>query len=82
MLRIEIRGESDLQGILTLLNTLETGEKLIRFEKLDISHAPGTEDDDFETLSIAATVSGFALGDVSADTTRRTTSIAGQRGAQ
>jgi hypothetical protein len=84
MLRIEIRGESDLQGILSLLNALETGEKLIRFDKLDISHSPGrvTDEEGYETLSIAATVSGFALGDAPADTTRRTATIAGQRGGK
>lgn len=65
MLRIEIRGESDLQGILTLLNMLETGTKLVRFEKLDISRSPGrrTEDEGFETLTMAATVSAFAIAD-------------------
>jgi hypothetical protein len=63
LLRIEIRGESDLEGILAFLNALETGYKLVRFDKLDISHAPGrsTEEDGFETLSLAATVSGFAI---------------------
>lgn len=65
MLRIEIRGESDLEGILTFLNALETGSKLIRFDKLDVSRAPGRsiEEDGFETLSISATVSGFAVDD-------------------
>ena len=65
MLRIEIRGESDLEGILNFLNALETGHKLVRFDKLDISRAPGrsTEEDGFETLTFAATVSGFAVDD-------------------
>jgi hypothetical protein len=65
MLRIEIRGESDLEGILAFLNALETGYKLVRFDKLDISRAPGssTEEDGFETLTFAATVSGFAVDD-------------------
>lgn len=65
MLRIEIRGESDLQGILTLLTMLETGNKLVRFEKLDISRSPGrrTADEGFETLTMAATVSAFAIAD-------------------
>lgn len=83
MLRIEIRGESDLQGILTFLNALETGTKLIRFDKLDISRSPGRNaaEDGFETLSLAATVTGFALGDAPATTTApRASRVAEQRG--
>lgn len=68
LLRIEIRGESDLEGILAFLNALETGYKLVRFDKLDISHAPGrsTEEDGYETLTLAATVSGFAVDESAA----------------
>lgn len=91
MLRIEIRGESDLEGILAFLNALETGDKLIRFDKLDISRAPGrsTDEDGFETLTIAATVSGYAIADVPVtpaapvqDATRRTASTTASGGAQ
>lgn len=80
LLRIEVRGESDLEGILTFLNQLETGDKLVRFDKLDISRAAGrrVDEDGFETLTIAATVSAFAIADVVGkdSTTRVTTTSA------
>jgi hypothetical protein len=73
MLRIELRGESDLEGILTFLNQLETGDKLVRFDKLDISRSAGrrADEDGFETLTMAATVSAFAIADMLPDTVKR-----------
>jgi hypothetical protein len=62
-LRVEIRAESDLRGTLTFLRSLESGAKLVRIDRLDISRMPRTNDSDDETLSIAATISGFAIGD-------------------
>jgi len=62
MLRSEIRGESDLRGILTFLRALETGDKLVRVERIDLSRLPNaSEDDETETISMAATIIGFAL---------------------
>lgn len=61
-LRVEVRAESDIQGITTFLHNLESGSKLVRVDRLEISRVPGLEEKNgFETLSIAATVSGFAL---------------------
>ena len=61
-LRVEIRGESDIQGIVTFLQNLEGGQKLVRVDKLEITRVPGLEEKNgFETLSVAATVSGFAF---------------------
>jgi hypothetical protein len=61
-LRVEIRGESDLRGILALLHALETGPKLIRVDRLDISRAArATADDATETLALSATVVGFSI---------------------
>ena len=61
-LRVDIRAESDLQGILTLLQLLERGDKLIRVERIDLSRLPNASDDDkSETLSLSATITGFAL---------------------
>ena len=56
---------SQAASLSAFLNALETGYKLVRFDKLDISRAPGssTEEDGFETLNFAATVSGFAVDD-------------------
>lgn len=61
-LRVEVRAESDIQGIATFLHNLEAGQKLVRIDRLEISRVPGLEDKNgFETLSIAATVAGFAF---------------------
>lgn len=71
-LQVEIRGQSDLRGTLRFLNALERGSKLVRVDKLDVSRAPGSADDPMETLTITATISGFALADAGpppADTT-------------
>ena len=61
-LRVEVRAESDIQGVTTFIHNLETGNKLVRVDRLEISRVPGLEDKNgFETLSIAATVTGFAF---------------------
>jgi hypothetical protein len=61
-LRVEIRAESDLQGILSLLQALETGSKLVRVERMDISRQPSrSEESGAETLALSATISGFAI---------------------
>lgn len=60
-LRVEIRAESDLLGTLMFLQRLERGEKLVRVERLDISRTPRSEGEDTETLSIAATLAGYAV---------------------
>jgi hypothetical protein len=61
-LRVEVRAESDIQGITTFLHNLEAGQKLVRVDRLEISRVPGLEDKNgFETLSIAATIAGFAF---------------------
>ena len=61
-LRVEIRAESDLLGTLMFLQALENGDKLIRIDRLDISRVP-RDDQDTETLAIAATIAGFAVSD-------------------
>lgn len=61
-LRVEVRAESDVQGVTTFLHNLEAGSKLVRVDRLEISRVPGLEDKNgYETLSIAATISGFAF---------------------
>ncbi len=72
-LHVEIRGESDLRGIMTFLDAMERGDKLVRVERLDISRGlsgPGNEQ--AETLLIAATVAGYAMGDLSTKSSRQT----------
>jgi hypothetical protein len=71
-LRVEIRAESDLLGTLMFLQGLERGDKLVRVDRLDISRAARVDPKDGETLSIAATISGFAIGEpAAAKTTTR-----------
>jgi len=47
------------------LQGLEQGNKLVRVDRLDISRAPRADDKEGEVLSIAATISGFAVGEPS-----------------
>jgi Type II secretion system (T2SS), protein M subtype b len=65
-LHVEIRGQSDLRGTLRFLQSLERGSKLVRIDKLDVTRTPNSTDDPMETLTITATISGFALADASA----------------
>lgn len=68
-LRVEIRAESDIQGVVKFLQALEGGTKLVRVDRLEISRTPGLEDKGgFETLNVAATISGFAFGGSPTDT--------------
>jgi hypothetical protein len=61
-LRVEVRAESDIQGVATFLHNLESGQKLVRVDRLEISRVPGLEErNGYETLSIAATIAGFAF---------------------
>jgi hypothetical protein len=65
-LRVEVRAESDLNGTLAFLQALERGQKLVRIDRLDISHSPRASEKDGETLAIVATISGFALAESAA----------------
>jgi hypothetical protein len=66
-LHVEIRGESDLRGILGFLRSLETGGKLLRVQRLDISAQPGRSDQPgTENLAISASIVGYAIPDPSA----------------
>jgi hypothetical protein len=61
-LRVEVRAESDIQGVATFIHNLEAGDKLVRVDRLEISRVPGLEEKNgFETLAVAATISGFAF---------------------
>lgn len=62
-LRVEIRAESDLLGTLMFLQAIERGEKLVRIDRLDISKSARGDEKDAETLSIVATVAGFAIAE-------------------
>jgi len=63
-LRVEIRGESDIRGVLEFLQNLESGEKLLRVDRLDISRSMAASDiEGVEPLAVAATIVGFAIPD-------------------
>lgn len=66
-LRVEIRGESDLRGVLTFLQTVETGGKLLRIDRLDVSRSmAAVEVEGVEPVSVAATIVGYAIPDSTA----------------
>jgi hypothetical protein len=61
-LHVEVRAESDLQGILEFLQALEGGAKLVRVDRVDISRQPSRSDENgAETLALSATIAGFAI---------------------
>lgn len=60
-LRVELRAESDFQGILNFLDALERGGKVVTVERIDIARTLRAGDEDRETLSMSATVVGYAL---------------------
>jgi hypothetical protein len=60
-LRVEIRAESDFQGVLAFLDALERGNKVVTVERLDIAKTLRAGDEDRETLTVTATVVGYAL---------------------
>jgi hypothetical protein len=62
-LHVEIRAESDIGGALLFLQNLENGEKLVRVDRIDVSRTRRADQQDSETLSIVATLSGFAATD-------------------
>lgn len=60
-LRVELRAESDFRGVLDFLEALERGEKIVVIERLDIAKTLRAGQEDSETLSVSATVVGYAL---------------------
>jgi len=62
-LRVEIRAESDLLGTLMFLQGLERGDKLVRVDRLDISRTVRGDEKEAETVSIVATIAGFAINE-------------------
>lgn len=60
-LRVVLRAETDFRGILDFLDALERGDKVVTVESLDIAKTLRAGDEDRETLSISATVVGYAL---------------------
>jgi hypothetical protein len=70
-LRVELRGESDLSGVLDFLDALDHGDRLVRVERLEISRPVGGDEvSDVEALTISATINGFALGEPPTPSTR------------
>src|SRR5688572_13231846 len=65
-LQVEIRAESDTEGVLRFLNSLERGPKLIVVERISLTREERSQmkgKPPLAVLVLTATVSGFALGD-------------------
>ena len=62
-LKVRLSGASDLEGLLRLLQALESGPKLVGVETASISRATrlGDADGDAEVLTFQMTVVGYAL---------------------
>ena len=68
-LHVDLRAETDFQGLLDFLDALDRGAKLVTVERLEASRGFGTGGNlNAETLTITATVAGYALGDESGAT--------------
>jgi hypothetical protein len=69
VLQVEIRAESDLEGILSFLQALERGERLVRVERLAVTRPDGgdEEDDGAQALRLTATVQGFTMAPDTSD---------------
>lgn len=62
-LHVDLRAETDFQGLLAFLDALDRGDKLVRVERLDVSRGFGSAgNQEAETLTITATVAGYAMG--------------------
>jgi hypothetical protein len=83
-LQVDLRAVGDLEGILSLLQDLEAGGKLLTVDNLTIAQAEqvgnGSSSRDEEVLVVSATISGYALGD--ADTTQDTLAVTAQGAMQ
>jgi hypothetical protein len=79
MLEVEIRAESDLEGLLRFLDALERGPKMVVVDNVSISREERTQDrgrPPMPVLILNATIRGFALVETpsvatAADATRR-----------
>jgi hypothetical protein len=63
-LHVDVRAQTDFRGLLTFLDALDHGDKLVRVERMDVSRGvAGPGDENVEVLTITATLAGYALGD-------------------
>jgi hypothetical protein len=63
-LHVDVRAQTDFRGLLTFLDALDHGDKLVRVERLDVSRGvAGAGDENVEVLTVTATVAAYALGD-------------------
>jgi hypothetical protein len=60
-LQVEIRAESDLEGLLRFLQSLESGSKLVRIDGLSITAGGTSGFGDQQVLTLAASIKGFSL---------------------
>lgn len=60
-LRVELRAETDFQGLLEFLDALERGEKLVTVERIDVAKTLRAGEEERETLAVTATVVAYAL---------------------
>jgi hypothetical protein len=81
-LRVEVRAESDFQGVLDFLDAIERGDKVVTVERLDVARVLRAGEEDRETLSFTATVVGYAMNTRSNDAPAPGGGRSGARGGQ
>lgn len=61
-LTVEVQGETDLQGLLGFLESIERNDKLMRVDRLRVTRPIAKPDaDGVQAIQIAATIAGFAI---------------------
>ncbi len=61
-LQVEVRGQTDFEGVLRFLQALERGPRLVRVDAVSIEGGGVAPDARRETLTLRAAVSGYAAG--------------------
>ena len=83
ILRAEVRGESDLQGVLAFLESIEHGDKLLRVESLDIGRQMAKADaEGVQPVSIKVVIAGYAIHETGVSDLRPPAAVKSGRGAE
>lgn len=85
-LQVDLRGESDLRGVLSLVRALDSGARLVRVERLSIERTATGAPGDPEKLDFVLTAFGYAQGvrtdTASADASAESDSVADADGKE
>jgi len=78
-LPLSVEGETDLEGLLTVLHLLDAGPKLVRVENLRVQGRRAVAVDGPEVLSFVFVARGFSLAESESQDARSTETVGGSR---